>query len=456
MVDPEAAEDRERLEDALHVLHGSAGTGLVRRLLYVLYLIVIFGGVYGFNLLRAALVTSDPRWLDSVASVWGVLAAGVAAAGLGLLAWRAGRVRGPVVPQLPFIDTVVASAIDRGVVLRERGLVVLIGGAGAGLLLGALAGGAVVGAGRGGVAVVLGAVVCGAGLGLALAWISVLGQAAASGSRRVRTLGAALRALRLVDLREHAVRTTHIGGAVLAGDLRAARLDVAAPVTRARSVRLRSRGPWRTLIARDVLGLRRAPGRLAWGLVGVAAAYGLIAVRATTPSLPLATGMLAMVLAYFAVGALAEGVRLLADNAGTPPLLGLGFRTEALLHLVVPVAMTLAVGLPASVLVAASDASIGIAVLAAAGMTLILAGTTLMAAFRGSPPDLSFIGEIGPMSMAYWYARPVTTAAISGGLLLALIAEAGPIALVGAFGTGGFALGYGLWLARKLELGHRS
>ncbi|MCB1302018.1 MAG: hypothetical protein KDB28_12420, partial [Tetrasphaera sp.] len=116
------AAERESLDDALFVLHGEEGTGTIRRLLYAGYLVLIFGGVYGFNVLRAVLVTSDPQLVRSaVVSVWGVLALLAVLAGLVLAAWRAGRVRGPVVPPLPFIDTVVASALDRWLVLRERG-----------------------------------------------------------------------------------------------------------------------------------------------------------------------------------------------------------------------------------------------------------------------------------------------------------------------------------------------
>ena len=218
MPDPTRAQDRDRLADAAYVLHGEAGSGTIRRLLYALYLVLIFGGVYGFNLLRAMLVTADQGWVDSLASGWGVLALLATVLVAGTIAVRAGRTRGPVVPQLPYIDTVVTAAIDRALVLRELAAAWLIGAVGTGALIGALVGGAVLGAGRGGVLVIVTAVIGGAMLGLLLAVLALLGQRAASGPGRETSVAGWLRGLRIADLRTHALRTTHIGGAVLAGE----------------------------------------------------------------------------------------------------------------------------------------------------------------------------------------------------------------------------------------------
>lgn len=455
----ESAADRERFEDAMHVLHGEGGSGTVRRLLYTLYLTAIFGAVYGFNLLRATLVTSDPAWVDAVGSGWGLLVLLILIGLLLLTALKVARVRGPVVPQLPFLDHIASSGLDRAVVLREYAQALLIGALGVGALLGSLAGGAVVGSGRGGVITVVVAVVLGALIGLTTAAAALVGQRQASGSGLERSVAGLLRGLRLLDLRTQAIRTTHVGGAVLAGDLRAARLETAAPVTRGRGVRLRSRGPRRTVIARDLLGMRRAPGRAAAGALGLLAAYALVAVGVGQPAAPRIVAILAMAVAYFAFGALAEGLRLVADNAGTAPLIGLTFRAEAVAHLALPCAAALIVGAPAAATVAAaSGASIPLTLAFAAAMTVVLAGAALMAAFRGSPPDLSFIGEIGPMAMAYWYARPITIAALTGGLLLAAAADLpalAPVLWVTAAGMGAGYLWYGLHLARRLELGHR-
>ena len=130
-----------------------------------------------------------------------------------------------------------------------------------------------------------------------------------------------LRALHLTLLRTQSARAVTVGGAVLAGDLRAARLEVGTPVTRARRTRLRSRGPSATMVRRDLLGLRRSPGSAATGLVLTgAAAYALV--HASGPGTPSVIALAGLVLAYLGVSAWSEGLRLQGDNAGTPPLLG--------------------------------------------------------------------------------------------------------------------------------------
>ena len=463
------AQDAERLDDALYVLHGSQGTGTIRALLYGGYLVAIFGGVYGFNLLRALLISSDPQWLRAAAaSVWSLLAFGTLIIGLGLLAWRVGRVRGPLVPPLPFIDLLLGSAIDRWQVLRERAWVLLISGLGVGVLIGVLLGGAAMGAGLGSAAAVLGAVVGGAVLGVALAWLWLAGQhsLAPRGPGRAVNWPAMVRDLRLDDVRAHALRTTHIGGAVLAGDLRAARLDVAPAITRARSRRLRPGGRVSTIVRRDILGYRRAPGQAVAGVLGVGVSSALIALAVLQPAAPRILGALALIVAYLGFGALAEGVRLVADNAGTPPLLGVSFRAEAVLHLIAPAALALACALPIAALVGRAHA------LEAAGapglhpayalgavtvMVALLAGVTLMAAFRGTPPEMSFVPEVGPMTMAYWYGRPLAVA-VSGGLLLGSLADSrgwAPVLLGAELALAVAIIAYGIRLARRLELGHR-
>jgi len=125
-------------------------------------------------------------------------------------------------------------------------------------------------------------------------------------------------------------------------------------------------------------------------------------------------------------------------------------------HLVVPLlASVIAGSMTAAVVAAASTTDLVFAVGAVASVSTVLIGAVTMGAFRGSPPDLSFIGEIGPMAMAYWYARPLTVAAISGGLLLTVAADVGPAILPVILLVGLACVGYGLHLARKLELGHR-
>lgn len=449
--------DAERLADALFVIHDGRGSGGVGRLLYAVYLVAIFAGIYGFTIWRGVLVSSDPDWVAAaVASWWSPFALAAAALGLVTVAWRLGRVRGPVVPGLPFIDHVVAGPLDRALVLRERITLTLLGGGSIGLLLGAVVSGGFVGSGVGGpLAVGLGALagaLC--GVVAALAWFA--GQA---GRVPRHGLGPALRALRLEDLRRQAIRSTHVGGAVLAGDLRAVRLDVATPVTRGRAVRLRPGGARRTIVRRDLLGLRRTPGQVVAAAVLTLTGSALAAVALTQAAAPVVLAGIGAVLLYYGFGALAEGLRLVADNAGTTPLLGLGFRAEALAHLVVPFAGFVMLAVPVATLLAmplgGGAALVAVVMVVLAGL---LCAATVLAAFRGSPPDSSFVPEFGPIAMTYWYARPVILAAVSGGLFLNRVAHADgreAQVLVAGAGSALVLTWVGLRLARKLELAHR-
>ena len=105
-------------------------------------------------------------------------------------------------------------------------------------------------------------VVAGGALAAALCWLWLLAQARASRRQAdppALPPRAALRALALDDLRAHARRSQRLHGAVLSGDPRAARLQVASPIRRGRGLRLRPGRPLLTLVRRDLLGLRRQP-----------------------------------------------------------------------------------------------------------------------------------------------------------------------------------------------------
>ncbi|QNN48956.1 hypothetical protein H9L10_11875 [Phycicoccus endophyticus] len=52
--------DRERLEDVEHVLHGPEGAGRWHTLLYVLYVVALLAGIYGYTVLRGVVVVLDP------------------------------------------------------------------------------------------------------------------------------------------------------------------------------------------------------------------------------------------------------------------------------------------------------------------------------------------------------------------------------------------------------------
>ena len=118
------AEDKERLQDVTHVLHGEHGTGAVQRVLYAVYLLGLLAFTYGFTVARALFITSDPAWLhDRLLGPGAAVVAVLLAVALTVLVHGLGRRRGPVVPPLPWVDHVVAGPLDRAATLREWWLV---------------------------------------------------------------------------------------------------------------------------------------------------------------------------------------------------------------------------------------------------------------------------------------------------------------------------------------------
>ena len=118
------AEDRARLQDVTHVLHGEHGTGAVQRVLYAVYLLGLLAFTYGFTVARALFITSDPAWLhDRLLGPGAAVVAVLLAVALTALVHGLGRRRGPVVPPLPWVDHVVAGPLDRAATLREWWLV---------------------------------------------------------------------------------------------------------------------------------------------------------------------------------------------------------------------------------------------------------------------------------------------------------------------------------------------
>ncbi len=452
--------DRERLADAEHVLHGPEGSGAVRNVLYAVYVVALLALSYGFTVARAVFLTSDPVWVrDSLLSIPAALAGLLLAAALLVLVHAAGARRGPVVPPLPWVDHVVASSIDRAAVLREwwvvsSTLLVASGGVAGGVLGGSLwAAGA-----TGPVALVVGLVI-GPALGalLAVAWLA--GQVGTGPRRptgtRVRRPAAALRLLTLEGLRSQSTRSTHLGGAVLAGDLRTARLEVATPIRRARHVHLRSRGPVPTVVSRDLLGLRRQPGQLLTGVILVAPGAAGVAWSLSSPQVPMVLAIASVAACYLGVGAWAEGLRLLGDTIGTPRLSGLAMDVEALAHTVAPVALFLALGLPVALLVRAgvdgpATSSAGLVIWMVLVGALVSAALWL-AAFRGLPPGSAFSPQGGPVSMLLWHSRPLLLTTVIGGVLTGLVADRAVLGPVGVWLAVTVALGW-LWARRRLRV----
>ncbi len=421
--------DSGRLEQARQVITGGR-PHTESNAVYAVYVAVIAAGAYGVPASQQFFKFVDPQWLAAhLTGLRGLVVIVGAAAGLLFLATRVGRIRGPVVPDLPFLDHVASSPLDRAVVLHRWWRLGLLGCLVAGVLAGVVLGGGMAIAGVAGPIVLVPGAVGGAALGLLVAgaWLQAQVRTWPTGDRGLGTFlrpRRSLRALHLTGLRVQSARSISVGGAVLAGDLRAARLDIGSPSTRGRRWRLRRHRPLVVIVARDLLGLRRAPGALVTGLVlSGLAAYGLV--HGSEPGVPSFVAFVSLVAGYFGIGALAEGMRLQADNAGTPPMLGVDFRSEALAHLIVPSGLYAAVSLvvgAASVAAGASPRGVVWALL----MTGLLGAAQLMAAFRGLPPISLFGPGRGIATMMLWYGRP---------LLIALAAGTGATAFVTAGGA---------------------
>jgi hypothetical protein len=464
------AQDAERLADVTHVLHGPHGTGAVQRVLYAVYLLALLAFTYGFTVARALFITTDSGWIHDRLLGPGAAVVAVALAGaLTVLVHGIGRRRGPVVPPLPWVDHVVAGPLDRATTLREWWLVsatLLVAGA---TVTAGVLGGGLWASGTTGPTSFLIALLVGPALGVvvAAAWLAGQVRAGTPGPDRMpaaglrlgrggRALGpsAALRRLGLPELRAQSIRSTRLGGAVLAGDLRAARLEAATPVHRGRGLRLRSHGRLGTVVARDLIGLRRQPGLLLSGALLAAPGAAGVAWSLSDPQVPVAIGVVAVAALYLGVGVWAEGLRLLGDTLGTPRLSGLGLATEAAAHTVLPAAFLLVLALPLGVAVSMSvpASSIGLPEVVAwvVGVSALALGAQWVAAFRGRPPFLAFLPDVGPMVMTLWFARSLVLCALVGGLLTARAAAAGVLGATGLSLVTAVALCW-LWGRRTLR-----
>ncbi len=480
-----AGPDRERVTDARHVVDGEGGGDVVKSALYAVYVTILLAVSYGLTVARAVFVSENPRALRGDLLSWPAVGAAVLLAALAVgVAFRAGRSRGPIVPPLPWVDHVVSSPNDRAEALRRWWLLSLLGTVTGGLVVGAVLGGGSWLAQVTGPWFLVGTVVGGLVLGVAVlvAWLS--GQASLSGRyatpgraadasggartgfgglRRPRG-GAAtvLRGLRTDDLRAQSARSSRIAGGILAGDLRAVRLEVAAPVTRGRGLRLRAARPWLVIVRRDVLGLRRMPGGAAYGVVLSLVGVGAVTWCLDRPEVPLLMPAVAVLPCYLGFGAFAEGLRLLGDNAGTPPLLGIPPRQEATAHLVAPVVAFAVAGLVAAAGTAWADGvsgtRFGLSIAWVVPMCVILAGSHLLSAFRGQPPTSAFRPGTGPTMLLAWLALPAAAAVVVAGLFTWLAAHAaqpwGP--LVWALAVAVLLLQIGLIRVRSVSESHRS
>lgn len=458
---PPAAEievdDHDWLGQADWIVGGEAARKARRQGLYAVYVLFVFMLAYGFPIAQAVFRTSDRTWLSHQLASGGALVALLATVVVVLCAalW-VGRFRGPVVPPLPWLDLVAAAPIDRALAVRRWWRYAVAGGCVVGAMLGLTLGSGLAFAGVTGVLAILVATAAGIALGLLTARVWLWAQVRSwPGPDRGPTLlwrvPDALRELHLESLRAHSANTSTLAGSALTGNLRTARLALARPVRSARGVRLRPGGPFVVLVRRDVLGLRRQPAAFLAGL-GLVVLGGMLVVWATThpaaPPIAVSVGLLPL---YLGFGAWAEGLRLQADNVGTPALLGTEPQTEASAHLVVPLTLTAAVLAACSAIMAVwAGTPWGASVSFLAVVLVLLCGGHLLAAFRGAPGIAG-----GPQGMVFWYVRPIMSVLLLGSLG-AVFAKAGMplwVALFQALSAAVFAWGMGR--VRRLTDEHR-
>lgn len=407
----EEFDEHDALGQADWIIGGEEARKARKQGLYAAYLLALFAGIYGFPIIQAVFKTSDQTWLrEQLASPGGIAALVVAIGAIIGAAFWAGRYRGPVVPPLPWIDLVLSAPIDRALAVKRWWRYALFGSAFTGAVVGFVMGAGLAYAEVTGVLAMVTALIIGLIVGLITArvWLwaqvrswpdSVWGQ---RGPRLLVRPNEALRQLHSESLRVHAANTSTLSGSIHAGNLRTARLALARPVRHGRRLRLKAGSRFGVIVRRDILGLRRSPASLGAGFGFVTLGFALaiwVLVQPAAPPVASAIGLLPL---YLGFGALAEGLRLQADNIGTPTLIGAPPLLEAGAHMVTPAAATATVGALGLGVAAALGATVTpTVVLALVLLVVLLCGGHLLASFRGSPVSLT-----NPQTIMAWYAMP--------------------------------------------------
>ncbi|MGO4662970.1 hypothetical protein AB4Z14_13980 [Terrabacter sp. 2TAF16] len=414
-------DDHDLLGQADWVIGGEAARKARQQGLYAGYVLFLGALVYGLPIVQAVFRTSDASSLgDQLSSPEAIalLVASVAAL-LGAVVF-AGRFRGPVVPPMPWIDLVLPVPLDRALALRRWWRYAAVGGLFIGALSGLTIGAGLAFAHLAGPLTIIVTTAVGTALGVLATRLWLWSQVRSwpgpdRGLSLLWRVPDALRELHAESLRAHSANTSTMAGSALTGNLRTARLALTRPVRHGRSARLRPGRPFGVLVRRDVIGLRRTPGAFLSGL-GLTLLGGAIVTWAfTQPAAPSIAATIGLLPLYLGFGAWAEGLRLQADNVGTPSLLGTGELTEAVAHVTVPTALTLLV-LGGWVAVAGALGSLPASAPLSLWLILVLvvAGNVL-AAFRGSPTFM-----LRPQMVIAWYAVPALTVVVLGSLVAVL------------------------------------
>lgn len=450
-------DDHDLLGQADWVIGGDAARKARQQGLYAGYVAFLGALVYGLPIIQTVFRTSDAgslgEQLSSPVAV-ALLVASVAAL-LGAVVF-AGRFRGPVVPPMPWIDLVLSAPLDRALALRRWWRYAAVGGVFLGALSGLTIGAGLAFAHLGGVVTIAVSAVAGTALGVLATRLWLWSQVRSwPGPDRSLTLlwraPDALRELHAESLHAHSANTSTLAGSALTGNLRTARLALTRPVHHGRSARLRSGRPFGVLVRRDVLGLRRTPGAFLSGL-GLTLLGGAVVTWAfAQPAAPSIAATIGLLPLYLGFGAWSEGLRLQADNVGTPSLLGATEVTEATAHLVAPTVLT-ALVLGGWVGVAATLGPVPVS----AGLSLVLVlvlvvAGNVFAAFRGSP---TFV--LRPQMVVAWYALPALSVVVVGSVI-AVLTKAGNYTWLSVVSWIAYALLFwSISRVRRLTYLHRS
>ncbi|MEV0368788.1 DUF6297 family protein [Streptomyces sp. NPDC050636] len=221
----------------------------------------------------------------------------------------------------------------------------------------------------------------------------------------VLAVGAAIAAhqgaasVRTSQLRARAATATTVSSVMWSMELRAAKLAVADALGRrgkgARRLPM-PRSKYLVVVWRDAVALLRSPGR-----VGSAAAWMVVAAATAALGLSADGGMqvtglvVALLLGYVAVGALAEPARLEADDLRRSSWSPFRFSTLMLQHAIVPAVVGMVLALLAAVPFAVSGGAWALLLMPLCAMAL--AAAALLSAVRGPVrSELMFLGVPTP------------------------------------------------------------
>lgn len=436
--------DTARMHRVREVLARGGRRGSWQNAAYAVYVAVLFALFWGLPFTQQALRGVDPEpWRaaadgssPAAVTAWFVGVVGT----LAVVAWLLGRVRGPIAPDLSYIDLVVASPLDRALTLRTWWRLARFGSVIVGTLLGLVLTGAMAFIGLAGLGVLAVGAAGGMLAGIAVAWAWLLGQASARGAGRTaypgggRAVAHPLRRLTVSALHDQAIASRTMGGAVLMGDLRGARLAAGGRPVRGRALRLRPARAFQVIVRRDLIGLRRNSIRLVAATLTMLAGSALLCLRVGSPEASLWTSLLGAFVASAGLLGAAEGLRLQGDNVGTPPLLGIPPRHEAVAHLALPALLYAGCVTLAGTGLALAGRVSPEAMPWVTALGGIILGQALIGAFRGLAPTPVFSPGVGIPALIAWALAPGLFAWLA--LLVCVERARGAVQAVAAVATG--------------------